>query len=270
MPYGLVAMRLTRNLPVESEFSIEDLKSIFGQLAAEKWRAIIVGGQAVNLWAMKFESRLSMLTAYRPYTSRDLDFYGGRVEAKRLLAILGGRGKLNDGADPSPNAAVLEVLIEGRGELVIDVLTGVFGVSSSELSRTAVAWTPRESGIDSELSVIHPLLLLESKLACLRGLAQQGRQDQKHCQMMLLVIHAWLTDQLSQPRSVFKAVERITALMQTSDGLHASTLGMDLWDSIPLEQLKHDETYALFIERRLPQLQSEIEQSRTSYRESFS
>ena len=254
---------------MESEFSIEDLQSIFGRLAAEKWRAIIVGGQAVNLWAMKFEGRHLSLKAYRPYTSRDLDFYGGRVEAKRLLAILGGRGKLNDGTDPSPNAAVLEVLIEGRGGLVIDVLTGVFGVSSSELSRTAVAWTPRESGIDCELSVMHPLLLLESKLACLRGLSQQGRQDQKHCQMMLLVIHAWLADQSSQPRSVFKAVERITALMQTSDGLHADALGMDLWDSIPLEQWKCDVNYALFFEKRLPQLREEIEQRRTSYRESF-
>lgn len=256
--------------PVVSEFSIEDLQAIFCHLAAEKWRAIIVGGQAVNLWAMRFEVLRSSLRSYRPYTSRDLDFYGGRVEAKRLLTILGGRGKLNDGTDPSPNAAVIEVLIEGRGGLVIDVLTSVFGVSSSELSRTAVAWTPRESGIDCELNVIHPLLLLESKLACLRGLSQQGRQDQKHCQMMLLVIHAWLANQSSQPRSVFKAVERIAALMQTPDGLHADGLGIDLWDSMPLQQWKSDANYALFFEKRLPQIREEIEQSRTGYRESFS
>lgn len=107
--------------PVVSEFSIEDSQAIFCRLAAEKWRAIIVGGQAVNLWAMRFEVLRSSLRSYRPYTSRDLDFYGGRVEAKRLLAILGGRGKLSDGTDPSPNAAVIEVLIEGRGGLVIDV-----------------------------------------------------------------------------------------------------------------------------------------------------
>jgi hypothetical protein len=255
---------------VASEYSIEDLQAIFCRLAAEKWRAIIVGGQAVNLWAMRFEDLRSSLRSYRPYTSRDLDFYGGRVEAKRLLAILGGRGKLNDGTDPSPNAAVIEVLIEGRAGLVINVLTGVYGVSSSELSRTAVQWTPRESGIDCELNVMHPLLLLESKLACLRGLSQHGRQDQKHCEMMLLVVNAWLANQTSQPRSIFKAVERIAALMQTPDGLHADGLGIDLWDSISLEQWKSDINYALFFEKRLPQIREEIEQIRASYRQSFS
>ena len=172
--FGSVAESMQREPPMEREFPTEDLQTVFSRLAAEKWQAIIIGRQAVNLWAMKFAERLPELSRYRPYTSRDLDFYGGRVEAKRLLAILGGRGKLNDGTDPSPNAAVIEIVLDDHRGLVIDVLTGVFGVSSSELIRTAVAWIPRESGIDSELSVIHPLLLLESKLACLRGLSQQG------------------------------------------------------------------------------------------------
>lgn len=87
---------------------------------------------------------------------------------------------------------------------------------------------------------------------------------------MLLVIHAWLANQSSQPRSVFKAVERIAALMQTPDGLHADGLGIDLWDSMPLQQWKSDDNYALFFEKRLPQIREEIEQSRTGYRESFS
>ncbi len=254
---------------MEREFSTEDLQTVFSRLAAEKWRAIIIGGQAVNLWAMKFAERLPELAPYRPYTSRDLDFYGGRVEAKRLLAILGGRGKLNDGTDPSPNAAVIEIVLEDRRGLVIDVLTGVFGVSSSELIRTAVAWIPRESGIDSELSVIHPLLLLESKLACLRGLSQQGRQDRKHAKMMAVVTHGWLTDQSSQPRSVFKAVERIAALMLTPDGLNGHALGIDLWDAIPLEHWKDKESFAPFFAQRLPQLRDEIDQRRTGYRDSF-
>ncbi len=255
---------------MEREFSIGDLQTVFRRLAGEKWRAIVVGGQAVNLWAMKFAERLPALTHFQPYTSRDLDFYGGRVEAKRLLAILGGHGKLNDGSEPSPNAAVIEVVLEDHRGLVIDVLTGVFGVSSSELIRTAVVWTPRESGIDCELRVMHPLLLLESKLACLKGLPQQGRQDRKHAQIMAVVIRGWLTDLSSQPRSIFKAVERMAALMLTPDGLHAHCLGIDLWDAIPLEHWKHSDNFVQFFAQRLPQLQEETEQRRIGYRDSFS
>ncbi len=252
------------------EFSIEDLHVVFSRLASENWRAIIVGGQAVNLWAMKFDAELTGLDQYRPYTSRDLDFYGGRVEAKRLMEILGGKGKLNDGTDPSPNAAVIELPLADGRNLIIDVLTGVFGVSSSELIRTAVAWTLSESGIGSELRVMHPLLLLESKLACLRGLSQHGRQDEKHVRMMVSVVSGWLADQSSQPRTVYKAVERIAALMVTPDGLHAWMSGIELWDAVPLDCWRENEDFKLFFLKRLPQLQDEIEQRRIAFRDSFS
>jgi hypothetical protein len=253
-----------------NEFAIEDLRGIFERLGAENWHAILIGGQAVNLWTMRFAGQVEALGSYRPFTSRDLDFYGGRVEAKRMIEILQASGKLNDGSDPSPNAAVLQVRLSAGRTLVIDILTGAYGVSSSELIRTSVAWVPTESGLACEVHVIHPLLLLESKLACLRSLSQHGRQDEKHLRMMMSVIHGWLAEQSNQPRSAFKAIERIVAQMLTPDGLNAYVKGLDLWAAIPLINWKSNPLFEVFFQRRLPQLQREVEERRSQYRESLS
>lgn len=44
--FGSVAESMQREPPMEREFSTEDLQTVFSRLAAEKWRAIIIGGQA--------------------------------------------------------------------------------------------------------------------------------------------------------------------------------------------------------------------------------
>ncbi|GAA6618569.1 hypothetical protein [Scytonema sp. NUACC26] len=58
-----------------------DLHDVFVILQARLLDAIVVGGQAVNLWAYQFQSRCPQLQEFLPFASEDLDFYGGRVEA---------------------------------------------------------------------------------------------------------------------------------------------------------------------------------------------
>jgi hypothetical protein len=238
------------------------LQGVFAQLFRESWNGVVVGGQAVNLWASRYSDQIPQIDSFRPLTSRDLDFHGGPREARHAMDILGASGKINDGTDPSPNAGVLELQIGENRTLLIDILTGVLGISSAELLRTSVRWSPFADDRGLEVSVIHPLLLLESKLACLRTLSQAGRQDEKHIRLMVCVIRAWLGEQLVDPRQVFRVIERIASMMMTPFGVHAHQQGIELWDSIPVKKMQSNASYNLFFERRYDQLQQEVDSRR--------
>lgn len=90
-----------------SEFSVDDLAPVLRRLDAAGWDAILVGGQAVNLWASRYARANDEWLSLRPYQSRDLDYHGGLAEARRAMKVLNARGRINSGMEPSPNAGVL-------------------------------------------------------------------------------------------------------------------------------------------------------------------
>ncbi len=246
-------------------FAPEELAAVFRSLQAAGWDAVLVGGQAVNLWARRYERDLPSWDALRPYTSRDLDYHGGLPEARLAMRILRAEGQLNTGADPSPNAGVLKTRLPDGRQLLVDILTGVYGVSAVEVERTAVAWTGTGPLDGLILRVIHPLLLLEGKVASLRGLPQAGRQDAKHLAIMVLVVRQWLSEQLSVPRPVFRTVERLAACAASPDGVHAFAQGLDLAQALPLEEMREAEEFSSFLEQRLPQFVGKIARKREQH-----
>ena len=136
-------------------FAVEELAAVFRGLQTAGWDAVLVGGQAVNVWACRYEQDLVAWRELRPFTSRDLDYYGGLAEARLAMRVLGGARALNTGSDPSPNAGVLKVSLPDGRELLVDILTGVFGLSAAEVERTAVNWsgTGALSGLNLRSSI---------------------------------------------------------------------------------------------------------------------
>ena len=250
-------------------FHPEQLTGIFRALEEAGWDAILVGGQAVNIWACHYEYDQPQWVALRPYTSRDLDYHGGLAEARLAMRVLGATGQLNTGADPSPNAGVLKIALADGRELIIDVLTGVYGVSAAEVERTAVAWSGTGELAGMSMRVIHPLLLTEGKSATLRGLPQAERQDAKHLRLLTLVLHQWLLEQLAQPRVVFRAVERLSACAASPDGLHAFGQGIDLLEAIPVAEMRSASGFTKFFDQRFDQLLEKIDQKRERYRDAL-
>lgn len=238
-----------------SDFVVTDLQSVFHQLSESRWSGILIGGQAVNLYANHYAAQIPEIDSFQPLASRDLDFHGGPREAKLAMEILHAKGKINDGTDPSPNAGLLEVRLASGETLIIDILTSVFGVSASETIRSSITW---KFASETTIHVIHPLLLLESKQACLRSLDQTYRQDNKHVRLMTHVLLAWFGEQLDSPRDVYKSIERLAAMMMTPDGLSSFDHGIDLWQAIPLEAMRADPKYKIFFQHRYPQLVSQI------------
>jgi hypothetical protein len=100
---------------------------------------VLVGGQAINIWASYYVSRVPELTEYLPFSSEDLDFYGGKIEAIACQKILGGTINLNCDFDPSPNTGVLIVPTESQ-PLRVDFISSVFGIGDIELSQSAIVF----------------------------------------------------------------------------------------------------------------------------------
>src|SRR5712691_4764943 len=250
-------------------FAVEDLAAIMRALDAAGWDGILVGGQAVNVWACHYDRDTEEWRSLRPYNSRDLDYHGGLAEARRAMTVLKARGRLNTSMEPSPNAGVLSVQIPDGRELLIDILTGLFGLSSAEVERTAVRLSGPGLLSGLTLRVIHPLLLLEGKAASLRGLSQGDRQDAKHLRILSLVLREWLQEQLARPRDVFRAIERLAACACGPDGLNAFVHGIDLWQAVAWDVLRNRPEFAEFFQHRWPQLNDKLATKRDRHFQSL-
>ena len=114
----------------------EQLYDIFIKLQDIDLEAVVVGGQAVNLYAYQYVKVAPQLEQYLPFASEDLDFYGGKIEAIICQEILGGRVILNRDFEPSPNAGILLVDYQDK-TLRIDFLASVYGLNDTEITGTA-------------------------------------------------------------------------------------------------------------------------------------
>jgi hypothetical protein len=246
-----------------------DLKEVFVRLQMAGLEAIVVGGQAVNLWAYQYRDRSPALLALQPFASEDLDFYGGKVEALTCRDALQGKVRLNEDFDPSPNAGVV-LMQRGERVLRIDFLASVYGLNDSEITGTAITFSGRETLTGIDIKVLNPILCLEGKLKCLRHLPQQGRQDLKHVKIAMLCVKEFLKDLCSEsePRIGLKLVERVLANATREDGLSAwYRHQIHVESAVPLETLAQftDEKWRSFNDLRVPQVTEQIAAKRQHY-----
>jgi hypothetical protein len=249
----------------------EDLGQLFSLLPLNELDLVVVGGQAVNLWAYQYQQQAPQLQEYQPFASEDLDFYGGRVEAAVCHQVLGGQLFLNRDFDPSPNAGVLLLDYQDK-KLRIDFLASVYGLNDAEIAATSLTFLGKAPLAGVQLKVLHPLLCLEGKLRCLRGLPQGGRQDLKHVRMSLLCLQAFLHGQIEQTTARFglKLIERMMTDAQKEDGLSAwYHYGLEIESAIPLNTLRSlsDEQWQRFWQLRWPQVEEQLTLKRQRYRQ---
>jgi hypothetical protein len=249
----------------------EDLREVLLRLQEVAGEMVLVGGQAVNLWATYYATASPEWEALRPYASRDLDFYGGRVEVVMCADVLGGRARVNRDFDASPNAGIVTVVFQGKA-LQIDILATVFGVSDAEIVSTALPF--QGSGLLAGvcLNVLNPMLCLEGKLKSWSNLPQSGRQDAKHSLLSLLIVREYLKDQCLdlEPRVGLRLIERLFRTGLSESGLKAwNKLDLQVETAIPIEQLQgfENQAWQRFIETRWPQFLDQLQQKRQRYRQ---
>jgi hypothetical protein len=106
----------------------------YSEILGGKELPLIVGGQAVNLWAELYANHSSALAEFAPFTSADADIYGNRAFAETLARRSGWECRF-----PSePNSVVAALLVkpgatESAGALTIEVLSDVNGLTDADL-----------------------------------------------------------------------------------------------------------------------------------------
>jgi hypothetical protein len=249
-------------------FTPESLISLFQAIDREELDLILVGGQAINIWATYYAHRVPALIDYLPFSSIDLDFYGGKVEAIACQEILGGTLNLNRDFEPSPNTGVLVVPTETQ-PLRVDFLGSVFGVGDIELSQSAIFFEGQQQLAGVRVKILNPMLCLEGKLKATIGLPQEGRQDLKHLRMSLLFVKEYIKDTIERDvRQGLKLIERVAFNIWSDAGLSVwHRYGIEINMAIPMgvEIDTEDPKWKMFEMIRSPQIEQEMVKKRGRY-----
>ena len=250
---------------MKQKYSSDDISPVLEAIARTAPGLVLIGGQAINYWSDKYQQDTPEWRRLRPYTSEELDFYGGRAEALSCSKLIPGtKATLNDGRDPSPNAGVLFCPFKG-GKLQVDILTAVYGLQTKDVLCAA----PLIQKGDIRIHVLHPLHCLIGKTISLANLPQEERQDEKHLKLAILFVAAFLRELLvhDEIRSVLNMIEEIYRVAGTNEALRVfERHALEIEKSVPWEDLKSSQHPSIrtLIKQRLPQLTKTLSRKRRS------
>ncbi|HUG09817.1 MAG TPA: hypothetical protein VMM36_02330 [Opitutaceae bacterium] len=137
---------------------------------------VLVGGQAVNLWAEVYRARIpERLEPFAPFVSKDCDLhFRTRHEPEVLAREVGWRFVATEGV-----GQILGRLQHESGA-IIEILAGI---------RTAIADQIEREAVDGALAgqvvrVLNPASMLREKVSLAVEANQTGRQDAKHVEIL--------------------------------------------------------------------------------------
>lgn len=213
---------------------------------------MLVSGQAVNLWALYYESRTLDLA---PFVSRDVDVLGDRATLVALGKVAGTKPQFFPVRPPTNEVGVVITKDSNGLPLLVEVLRSVHGVSNEELREpvysVAVGKTP--------VQVPGPIALLQGKIANVADLAQTGRQDGRHVVILVRLIPAYLADfqravveGRTEERKLIEFLERLLGIVTTVKAQRVFK-GLRLEARVLFAELGHARLpkLAAFIEKRL-------------------
>lgn len=146
---------------------------------------ILIGGQAVNFWAERYEGQDHELKKLMPYTSLDCDIYVSNETWQHVKTAYKDAGLV---AAYSPLDVQLGILTLGEA-LKVDILDHVFGLHPNLAKKLEPS--AKQFGY---LRVCAPALLFVGKCHNYSTLPQGGRQDAKHLLMLSRIIPCYLTE----------------------------------------------------------------------------
>lgn len=150
---------------------------------------LLVGGQAVNLWALHYHDRTHDLA---PFVSRDADVLGDRDTLIALGRQLGVKPQIFPLRPPSNEVGVVIAKDASGAPLLVEVLRYVHGATNEEMRDPVYLFALGESEVRVQVS--GPIALLRAKIANLADLKQTGRQDGRHVLILARVLPAYLAD----------------------------------------------------------------------------
>ncbi|OAM91913.1 hypothetical protein AW736_26395 [Termitidicoccus mucosus] len=214
----------------------------FADLFGDQSKPLIVGGQAVNLWAEVMRDQSPELLRLAPFTSTDADIVGDVALAQKLAERRGWQIRVNPDAR-NPIAAVLSKESPG-GLLEVDVLRSVLGVNHADLSGgVTIEMLP---GVNAR--VPSPLTLLKAKIGNLCALDNKRfdgttRNDLRHASMLVTICRLYLHGMAREvragvcpERALVNELHTLNDIITSRNALQAGKrFQLDLSPALPLD-----------------------------------
>lgn len=158
---------------------------------------VVVGGQAVNLWAAHYSSA-SELNQYAPFTSKDIDFFGSKSVAEQLAVHLDGELLIPKDFDPTPNSAVVVGCLENR-KIVVDFLRSVMGVADDSITANCVRLQGEDPITKAPIIVpmLNPIDCMRSRLANINSLHRHDNHTERQAMASLIIVREFINEMLS-------------------------------------------------------------------------
>jgi hypothetical protein len=227
----------------------------FAPVLAAPEPLLLVGGQAVNLWALYYQDRTSDLA---PFVFRDADILGDRETLEVLGKLAGAKPQFFPVRPPSNEIGVVIAKDASGSPMLIEVLRYVHGASNEELRDPAYTLSIGERQV--RVQVPGPIALLQAKIANTAELAQAGRQDARHVLILARIVPGYLADLRTaacggrlDERKLIGFLERLLAIISTAKARRVfrdlSIEGHALFSGLDPEGLPKVKA---FLKKRLP------------------
>ena len=223
----------------------------FAPILASEEPLLLVGGQAVNLWALYYGARTAGLA---PFVSRDVDVLGDRKTLRQLAGTAGVEPQFFPLRPPTNEVGAVTAKDAAGRPLLVEVLRHVHGVTNDELCHPVYTVAVGSGGI--RVRIPGPVALLQAKIANASDLPQTGRQDLRHVRILACLMPGYLADLETsvtkgtmEERDLLAVLERLLAVVTVK---HAAAV---------LRKAEVDRR-ALFAEltaKRLPKIRAFVE-----------
>jgi len=194
----------------EPHLTAEEVQTLLGFV--QRFNPVIVGGQAVNIWAELYHGMDEELDGLGELTSKDLDFYHNR-EAERALAnsLDDGLLEIPSGDNHTPNAAVVKGKL-GNRDIVVDFLAQIKGVEGKSLLENSITFADAENPEGISVTLMHPLDCVRSRLSNINMLGRRSDHSLRQAVASLLILECYIEDQLSDLENKPAVKRALTAL----------------------------------------------------------
>ena len=181
---------------------------------------VLVGGQAINVWANLYLPRIEALRTEGPFTSKDVDFLGDKPAVKECARRLNLGKAIFDApfAREAPvNSGIVQYVDNAGVERTIDVLSTVLGVNEHDVRKTAA----RVDIGGQPVRVMHPVLCVQGRGPLILQLGRKDGHTLKQLRASILCAREFLADLVSvqRPREVYGWNEHLFAYATSREGI---------------------------------------------------
>jgi hypothetical protein len=238
-------------------YGVDQFVPAYQALKRSKIDFVVVGGQACALWATMYDSDKD----FSHYTTKDFDACTrSKDDVSTVAKLLKVTPLISPKAAPSPEFGSMQLNTSSGAPIVIQFLRHCYGVSAKEIFATKQSYIWDKH--DLQLSVMHPVLCLEDKMASLCGLDQKGRQDLKHLKMAVRFssgfIEDLVTNRIEEPQAekdTLGICQRILKAASSKIGLQCALKHrIAVEEAIPMDAIKRSKSLKLlkFLSTQLP------------------